>query len=80
MLPTKSMLAFLPLYFILAAITSGAAVPSGLVIPMMIIGGCVGRLCGNLLTLIDVWPCPSDWTPEYKMLLSCKSLIGSPHP
>lgn len=69
MLPTKSMLAFLPLYFILAAITSGAAVPSGLVIPMMIIGGCVGRLCGNLLTLIDVWPCPSDWTPEYKMLL-----------
>eukprot|EP00439_Symbiodinium_sp_Y106_P053261 s5253_g7.t1 len=70
MLPTKSMLAFLPLYFILAAITSGAAVPSGLVIPMMIIGGCVGRLCGNLLTLIDVWPCPSDWTPEYKMLLT----------
>ena len=73
MIPTTSMLVFLPLYFVLAAITSGAAVPSGLVVPMMIIGGCVGRLAGNLLTKLfrDAWTCPSDWTPEYSLPPSC---------
>ena len=79
MIPTNAMLAFLPLYFILAAITSGAAVPSGLVVPMMIIGGCVGRLVGNLLTQMfrDAWTCPAGWTPEYSLLLRCISGIDA---
>ncbi|CAE7354103.1 clcD [Symbiodinium natans] len=78
MIPTTSMLVFLPLYFVLAAITSGAAVPSGLVVPMMIIGGCVGRLAGNLLTKLfrDAWTCPSDWTPEYSLLLKMLAQQG----
>ena len=31
-------------YFLLAVITAGMSVPSGLVIPMLIMGGAMGRL------------------------------------
>jgi chloride channel 7 len=39
---------FLVVYFLLALITSGFSAPSGLVIPMMTIGGTMGRLIGLL--------------------------------
>jgi len=44
--PATDILIFVAIYFILAAMTSGAWIPSGLVLPMMIMGACVGRLCG----------------------------------
>ena len=37
---------FLVVYFILAAITAGTNVPAGLVVPMLLIGGAMGRLFG----------------------------------
>jgi H+/Cl- antiporter ClcA len=37
---------FLVVYFVLAAITAGTNVPAGLVVPMLLIGGAMGRLFG----------------------------------
>lgn len=39
-----SLFTFLFIYFFLAVISSGASIPGGLVIPMMTIGGTMGRL------------------------------------
>jgi len=38
------LLYFLPAFFILAAVTSGSAIPSGLLLPMIIIGALIGRV------------------------------------
>ncbi|CAJ1355814.1 unnamed protein product [Effrenium voratum] len=71
MLPTGYIASFLAVYFCLAACTAGSAVPSGLVVPMMIIGGCVGRIVGNTLTKLfgSFWDCPAGWVAPYQMLL-----------
>eukprot|EP00930_Biecheleria_cincta_P016771 TRINITY_DN13529_c0_g1_i2.p1 TRINITY_DN13529_c0_g1~~TRINITY_DN13529_c0_g1_i2.p1 ORF type:complete len:884 (+),score=147.56 TRINITY_DN13529_c0_g1_i2:103-2754(+) len=45
-----SMLLFLVLFFMAAAITAGSAIPSGLLMPQMVIGGLIGRL-GALLVI-----------------------------
>jgi len=46
-----SLAVFTVVYFILSTITSGAYVASGIFIPMMLIGGALGRLAGNLVEL-----------------------------
>jgi H+/Cl- antiporter ClcA len=42
----KTLFVFFIVYFILAAITAGTSVPAGLVVPMLLIGGSMGRLFG----------------------------------
>jgi len=42
--PPLHMAAFLVAFFLLAAVTAGSAVPSGLLLPMIIIGALIGRL------------------------------------
>jgi len=71
MLQNGAMFTYLICYFLLAAATSGAAVPSGLVVPMMLIGGCIGRMSGNVLTSLfnDAYECPAGWTAEYQTIL-----------
>ena len=39
-------------YFILACMTMGSAISSGVVVPMLLIGGCYGRLCGLFIVYI----------------------------
>eukprot|EP00929_Paragymnodinium_shiwhaense_P088001 TRINITY_DN48190_c0_g1_i1.p1 TRINITY_DN48190_c0_g1~~TRINITY_DN48190_c0_g1_i1.p1 ORF type:complete len:1028 (-),score=191.68 TRINITY_DN48190_c0_g1_i1:547-3630(-) len=41
--PVWALLVFVVVFFILAAITAGSAVPSGLLLPMIIVGACIGR-------------------------------------
>eukprot|EP00040_Diaphanoeca_grandis_P009589 m.49386 g.49386 ORF g.49386 m.49386 type:complete len:753 (-) comp21010_c0_seq2:42-2300(-) len=43
-LSAKAVITFMAIYFFLAVITAGSSVPAGLVIPTLIIGGCMGRL------------------------------------
>ena len=43
-----SVCGFFALYYVLAAITAGSAISSGLVVPMLLIGACVGRMYGIL--------------------------------
>lgn len=71
MLKNGTMFVYFICYFLMAAATSGAAVPSGLVVPMMLIGGCIGRMSGNILTSLfhDTYACPVGWTPEYENIL-----------
>lgn len=78
MLQNGAMFAYLLCYFLLAAATSGSAVPSGLVVPMMLIGGCIGRMSGNILTSLfpDAYECPVGWTHEYQNILSMLTKNG----
>jgi chloride channel 7 len=46
----EAMLLFLILFFTAAAITAGSAIPSGLLMPQMVIGGLIGRL-GAILAI-----------------------------
>ena len=41
-----TLLLFFLFYFFLMTITAGISVPSGLVVPMMLLGGSMGRLVG----------------------------------
>lgn len=43
------LLSVLPVYFVLACWTAGSAVASGIVVPMLFIGGLYGRMIGRLL-------------------------------
>lgn len=52
-----ALLLFLLYYFFFAAITSGIAVPAGLVVPMMLMGGAFGRLVGQLNLEFKRWEC-----------------------
>ncbi|ELU08671.1 hypothetical protein CAPTEDRAFT_215079 [Capitella teleta] len=45
----ESLLAVLPIFFILACWASGSAVSSGIVVPMLFIGGIYGRVIGRVL-------------------------------
>jgi hypothetical protein len=46
MLSPETLAMFCAVYFILAAFTAGSSVPAGLVVPMLLIGGSMGRLLG----------------------------------
>ncbi|EDQ92175.1 uncharacterized protein MONBRDRAFT_31290 [Monosiga brevicollis MX1] len=45
-LEADALAGFLILYFLLAVVTAGATFPSGLVIPMLTMGGAIGRMIG----------------------------------
>lgn len=45
---------FLPTFFLLAAVTSGSAIPSGLLLPMIVIGALIGRVLVVLLISFQV--------------------------
>ena len=47
---TASLFIYLPLMFILAVITYGISVPSGLFVPCILIGACYGRLVGKVVS------------------------------
>jgi len=44
-----SVATFFVIYFVLAACSAGSAISSGLVVPMLLIGACIGRLYGILV-------------------------------
>ena len=46
MISPETLALFCVVYFFLAAITAGTSVPAGLVVPMLLIGGSMGRLMG----------------------------------
>ena len=48
MLSWHVLLVFFAFYFVLAAYTSGVAVPAGLIVPMLLLGGAYGRAFGLL--------------------------------
>eukprot|EP01046_Picozoa_sp_COSAG06_P002753 COSAG06_NODE_100_length_24132_cov_93.237507_14_plen_1117_part_00 len=48
MLSWQILMLFFLVYFVLAACTSGIAVPAGLIVPMLLIGGSMGRAFGIL--------------------------------
>lgn len=50
--PLGTLLCFLCLYFVLAGVTAGSAIPSGLLLPMIIIGALIGRILS--LVLLEV--------------------------
>lgn len=43
-LKTAAIRSFQVLFFLLAALTAGSAIPSGLLMPQMVIGGLIGRM------------------------------------
>ena len=42
----QTLILFFCVYFVLAAVTAGISIPAGLVVPMLLIGGSMGRLFG----------------------------------
>jgi chloride channel 7 len=46
-----ALLIFFVVYFLLAVISAGMSVTSGLVIPMLILGGSFGRLCAVIVNM-----------------------------
>jgi len=48
------LLCFLPAFFLLAAVTSGSAIPSGLLLPMIVIGALIGRILAVFLISLQV--------------------------
>lgn len=52
-------LAFFGVYFVFACYTAGSAVSSGLVVPMLLIGACVGRVAG--MAMRDIVGSSHDW-------------------
>ena len=68
----QTLLVYLVVYFFLAAITFGIAVPSGLFIPSMIIGATLGRAAGEGLRLA----LGSDIDPGLYALVGAASTLG----
>eukprot|EP00966_Prymnesium_polylepis_P107338 2485173-Prymnesium_polylepis.1 len=52
-LPAAALGAGLCAWFVLTVLTAGIAVPLGLMVPMIVIGGCLGRLYACLLYTSD---------------------------
>ena len=66
-----TLITFLVIYFIGASITAGSAISSGLFVPMLLIGGMVGRLGGLIVMDLTayygygddgVFASPSPWS------------------
>merc|ERR1719163_2049454 len=73
-------LALLFTYFPLATWTAGSAVASGLVVPMLIIGGCLGRFVGLVMSDMFGEPKPGDYLewidPGAMALLGSAAFFG----
>lgn len=79
----EAMAAFLVLFFVLAAITAGSAIPSGTLMPQMVIGGLIGRILAVVLLNIQSATMPgtgTSWAQPYTVLFGSGGVFpdGSP--
>jgi hypothetical protein len=73
-LPLEALISFTPVFFLLAAITAGSAIPSGLLLPQIVCGALIGR--SLTLAMIrfqmqfglyqEVTAQTSIWSPSYQ--------------
>mmetsp|Transcript_142571 Transcript_142571/g.371394 ORF Transcript_142571/g.371394 Transcript_142571/m.371394 type:complete len:927 (-) Transcript_142571:51-2831(-) len=77
LLSLPQMSVFLVLFFLLGAITAGSAIPSGLLMPQMVMGGLIGRIAAMLviqlqtsLQLSEARGSESIWAAAYQPLFS----------
>ncbi|CAE7033605.1 clcD [Symbiodinium natans] len=71
LVPVNAMAAFFVLFFILAAITAGSAIPSGILMPQMVIGGLMGRIFAVVLINVQSATLPgsgTSWAQQYTVL------------
>eukprot|EP01059_Diplonema_ambulator_P003889 TRINITY_DN1357_c0_g2_i3.p1 TRINITY_DN1357_c0_g2~~TRINITY_DN1357_c0_g2_i3.p1 ORF type:complete len:860 (+),score=262.60 TRINITY_DN1357_c0_g2_i3:31-2610(+) len=69
----KELLIYLAVYYIFAACSSGSTFATGIVIPMLVIGSVIGRLCGEVFHDIA----PSSWMDYTWSDPGLFALIGS---
>lgn len=75
----EAMGVFLVLFFILAALTAGSAIPSGLLMPQMVIGGLLGRMLALLAMKIPTGQVEGIvWAKPYQVLFDEGLLPGDP--
>lgn len=68
---------FLVIFFVLAALTAGSAIPSGLLMPQMVIGGLIGRMLAlATLKLQSSQGQGSFWAEPYRVLFDEGLLPG----
>ena len=73
------LLAFLAIYLPFAAYTAGCSISSGIVVPVLLIGGTVGRLIGQLVFqyVVVETNIPNDWIdPGAFALIGAASFFG----
>ena len=73
------LLAFLAIYLPFAAYTAGCSISSGIVVPVLLIGGTVGRLIGQLIFqyVVVETSIPNDWIdPGAFALIGAASFFG----
>uniref|UniRef100_A0A061R9Q3 H(+) cl(-) exchange transporter 7 n=1 Tax=Tetraselmis sp. GSL018 TaxID=582737 RepID=A0A061R9Q3_9CHLO len=64
--PARVLAIYLVVYFSLAVLTSGAAIPGGLIVPFVVMGGVIGRLAALFFTfLLDSSSIHSSSTPSW---------------
>jgi chloride channel 7 len=72
-IPFNQLLAYFIVFFLLAALTAGSAIPSGLLLPQIVMGGLIGRMYTLVMILVQMKfpslaPVGQDhmkWTDEY---------------
>merc|ERR1712151_987965 len=77
-IPMHVIFIFLIVFFLLAAVTAGSAIPSGLLLPQILIGSMIGRLVTLIIISIQLqmgWHASatkqnSIWSPEYTPFFS----------
>ncbi|CAK9085311.1 Chloride channel protein D [Durusdinium trenchii] len=73
----EAMGVFLVIFFVLAALTAGSAIPSGLLMPQMVIGGLIGRMLAlATLKLQSSQGQGSFWAEPYRVLFDEGLLPG----
>eukprot|EP00998_Keelungia_sp_KM082_P001739 NODE_1208_length_1425_cov_65.866718_g1197_i0.p1 GENE.NODE_1208_length_1425_cov_65.866718_g1197_i0~~NODE_1208_length_1425_cov_65.866718_g1197_i0.p1 ORF type:complete len:434 (+),score=90.76 NODE_1208_length_1425_cov_65.866718_g1197_i0:61-1362(+) len=73
-IPFVAMVAFLLLYFFSACYAAGSSYASGIVIPMLIVGGCLGRIVGKGM---NWWTEGAEWAdPGIFALIGAAAFFG----
>jgi CBS domain-containing protein len=82
LLSLQSIVVFFVLFSLAAAVTAGCAIPSGLLMPQMIIGGCLGRALSlitvQIQTALHQYPADSDASLLWSALYSPFFADGGP--
>ena len=72
--PWQVLMIFVVVLFTISVLTSGTAIPSGIVVPLLLCGACVGRIIGLLVLAISEVVCeekhPTWLAPHFLPLLS----------
>jgi H+/Cl- antiporter ClcA len=74
----RSLMLFIPTYFLFAAWTSGLAIPSGSFSPAVFLGSCIGRLCAHFLAYSGIVEKPDAGL--YALLGAAGFFTGMLHP